>query len=326
MLHKWITLLAAASLTALALPASADGPAPWPQRPVRVVVPYAPGGASDVLARLLGSKLQEAWKQPVVVENRTGAGGNIGTDNVAKSAPDGYTLLLGDLSNFVIAPVAYKNLPYDVIKDFTAVVTLTYSPYMLLVSPQTKANSLKELVDYARAHPGKLNWATTGIGSGPHLAGLQFARKLGIDWLYLPNKGGAQANLDVMGGQADLMFNSMVASASYVRGGKLRVLAFTSRERNPEWPNVPTVAEAVPGFTAGGWQGMLAPAGTPPEVIRKINADVVRILQQPEIRQRLAQLGAEPVGNTPEATQAFVREEKTRWADLIRESGLKLDM
>lgn len=326
MLRKWITLLAAASLTALALPASADGPAPWPQRPVRVVVPYAPGGASDVLARLLGSKLQETWKQPVVVENRTGAGGNIGTDNVAKSAPDGYTLLLGDLSNFVIAPVAYKNLPYDVIKDFSAVVTLTYSPYMLLVSPQTKASSLKELVDYARAHPGKLNWATTGIGSGPHLAGLQFARKLGIDWLYLPNKGGAQANLDVMGGQADLMFNSMVASASYVRGGKLRVLAFTSRERNPEWPNVPTVAEAVPGFTAGGWQGMLAPAGTPPEVIRKINADVVRILQQPEIRQRLAQLGAEPVGNTPEATQAFVREEKTRWADLIRESGLKLDM
>jgi tripartite-type tricarboxylate transporter receptor subunit TctC len=298
----------------------------YPQKPVHVIVPYAAGGASDILARVLGASLQEQWRQPVIVENKVGAGGNIGTDYVAKSAPDGYTLLLGDLSNFVIAPAVYKNMPYDVLKDFTPVITLTYSPYMLLASPGFEARSLKDTIAYAKAHPGKLNWATTGLGSAPHLAGLQFARLQGLDWVYVPNKGGAQANTDVMGNTADLMFNSMLASMNYVKGGKMRLLAMTSKERHPDFPDTPTVGEVVPGFVAGGWQGLLAPAGTPPAIINKLNADLAAVLKQPEIRQKLIQLGTEPVGNTPAAVQKFVRDEKTRWADLIRDTGLQLDL
>ena len=298
----------------------------YPQKPVHVIVPYAAGGASDILARVLGASLQEQWRQPVIVENRVGAGGNIGTDYVAKSAPDGYTLLLGDLSNFVIAPAVYKSIPYDVLKDFTPVITLTYSPYMLLASPGFEPRSLKDTIAYAKAHPGKLNWATTGLGSAPHLAGLQFARLQGLDWVYVPNKGGAQANTDVMGNTADLMFNSMLASMNYVKGGKMRLLAMTSKARHPDFPDTPTVGEVVPGFVAGGWQGLLAPAGTPPAIINKLNADLAAVLKQPEIRQKLIQLGTEPVGNTPAAVQKFVRDEKTRWADLIRDTGLQLDL
>ncbi len=296
----------------------------FPSAPVRIVVPYAAGGASDILARLIGQRLTEIWSQPVIVDNKVGAGGNIGTAFVAKSKPDGYTLLLGDLSNFVIAPAVYKDLPYDVVKDFAGVTTLTYSPYLLLVTPSLPVQSMAELIAYARKNPGKLNWATTGLASAPHLAGIVFASSLGLDWVYVPNKGGAQANTDVMGGQADVMFNSMPASAGFVKSGQLKALAVTGTKRVVDFPQLPLVSDAVPNFAAGGWQGIVAPAGTPPAVLQKLNADIVRVLQEPEIKTRLGQLGAQPVGNASAEMQGFIEREKQRWADVVRKADVKL--
>lgn len=320
---RWIGSLFAALFIALAQPVAWAADV-FPNAPVHIVVPYAAGGASDILARLIGQRLGELWSQPVIVDNRVGAGGNIGTAYVAKSKADGYTLLLGDLSNFVIAPAVYKDLPYDVSKDFAGVTTLTYSPYLLLVTPGLPVRTMAELIAYARKNPGKLNWATTGLASAPHLAGLLFASSLGLDWVYVPNKGGAQANTDVIGGQADVMFNSMPASAGFVKQGQLRALAVTGSRRVADFPDLPLVSDAVPGFAAGGWQGVLAPAATPPSVVQKLNADIARVLQEPAIRARLEQLGAQPVGNSTGDMQRFVEAEKQRWADVVRKADLKL--
>jgi tripartite-type tricarboxylate transporter receptor subunit TctC len=297
----------------------------YPTKPVRMIVPFVPGGASDILARMLSVTLKEQWGQPVIVENKTGAGGAIGADAVAKAAPDGYTMLLSDLGTMTIMPSLVKKLPYDLHKDLAPVTVVSYSPYLVVVTPKLPPRSLKELVEYSKANPGKLNYATPGLGSNNHLAGLQFAKGMGIEWTYIPSKGGAQAMQDVAGGHADLIFNSMLATAPHVKSGSLRLLAVTSPKRVPAFPDAPAASEILPGFTAGSWQGVLTTGGTPPELAAKINADIVKLLKTPEMKAKIIELGADPIGNSPAEMDKFLREDRARWAKLIQETGLKLE-
>ncbi|HTO50147.1 MAG TPA: tripartite tricarboxylate transporter substrate binding protein [Burkholderiales bacterium] len=311
---------------ALILPVAASAQTQkYPTKPVRMIVPFVPGGASDILARLLSVSLKEQWGQPVIVENKTGAGGTIGTDAVAKAPPDGYTLMVSDLGTMTIIPSLMKKMPYDLHKDLAPVTVLTYSPYLIVVTPSLPPKSLKELVEYSKANPGKLNYATPGLGSNVHLAGLQFATALGIEWTYIPSKGGAQAMQDVAGGHADLIFNSMLATAPHVKSGSLRLLGVTSPKRVPAYPDTPTAGELVRGYTAGSWQGVLTTAGTPKEVVAKINADIVKLLNTPAMKAKIVDLGAEPIGNPPAEMDRFLREDRARWAKLIQETGLKLE-
>ena len=318
-------MIVALALT-LAFPFAASAQAQkYPTKPVRMIVPFVPGGASDILARILSVSLKEQWGQPVIVENKTGAGGTIGTDAVAKAPPDGYTLMVSDLGTMTIIPSLMKKMPYDLHKDLAPITVLTYSPYLIVVTPSLPPKSLKELVEYSKANPSKLNYATPGLGSNVHLAGLQFATALGIQWTYIPSKGGAQAMQDVAGGHADLIFNSMLATASHVKSGNLRLLGVTSPKRVPAFPDTPTAGELVRGYTAGSWQGVLTTAGTPKELVAKINADIVKLLNTPAMKAKIVELGAEPIGNSPAEMDKFLREDRARWAKLIQETGLKLE-
>jgi tripartite-type tricarboxylate transporter receptor subunit TctC len=292
---------------------------------VRIIVPYAAGGASDILARLIGTGLREEWGQPAIVENKTGAGGMIGTDFVAKSARDGYTLVVSDLGTLTIAPSLVKNMPFDLHKDLAPITSLTYSPYLVVVTPSSPVKSLKELVEYSKANPGKLNYATPGLGSNVHLAGLQFAHALGIQWTYIPSKGGAQAIQDVAGGHADVLFNSMLATAPHVKSGSLRLLGVTSTKRVGAFPDAPLVSDILPGFTAGSYQGVFTAGGTPRDIVAKLNADIVKLLNTPEMKEKILGFGAEPIGNSPEQMDKFLREDRERWAKLIKQTGFKLE-
>ena len=319
-------LLAAATLAAgaFAWPDAALAQARFPAKPVTIVVPFTPGGASDVQARLIGQKLSQLWGQPVVVDNKPGASASIGMQFVASAAPDGHTLVISDLGTLTIAP-SVRKVPYDLDKDFAPLTILTYSPYLLTAHPATPYNSLKELVDYAKAHPNKINYGTSGLGTNPHLAGRLFASRLGLQWTDVPSKGGSQTIQDVIQGVVDLQFNSVFSTAAHARAGKLKALAVSSQKRLPDMPNLPTVAEMVPGFVAGGYQGMFAPAGTPADVVRRINADLVQVLAMPDVKQKLVELGAEPMAGSPEAMRTFLREDRERWARVVREHGIKVE-
>ena len=280
-------------------------PAAWaqaafPNKPIKIVVPFPAGGTSDVLARLVGQKMSESWGQPAVVENRPGSNGNLGADQVAKSSPDGHTLVLMDVGNLAISPSLYK-LPFNPTSDFEPVAMVGYSPHLLVTSSQVPANNVAELIAWAKAQKGKVNFAAAaGMGSAPHLAGVLFAQRAGIEWGYVPYKGGAQAMTDLIGGQVDLTFNGMVATLPHVKSGKIKLIAVSSARRNPVLGNqVPTVAESLPGFLTGSWQGLLAPAGTPKAVVDKLHAEVMRITALPDVRERLTTLGAEPNTMTP---------------------------
>jgi tripartite-type tricarboxylate transporter receptor subunit TctC len=298
----------------------------WPTKPVHIVAPYPAGGTSDILARMLGQKLSEIWGQSIIVDNKPGANGNVGADFVAKAAPDGYTLLLCDVGALAISPSVYTSLPFDPNRDFAPVTMVAYSPHILAVNPEVPVRSVKELIDLAKAKPGKLNYAASSVASAPHLAGIDFATRAGITWAYIPYKGGAQAITDVIGGQADVLFNGMLATYPHVKSGKLRILAVSSANRMSAIPDVPTVAESgVPGFETGSWQGVLAPPRTPREVVSKINADFSRVLNTPEIREKLSAQGAEVRVNTPEAFAVFLREETARWAKVVSANGVKLE-
>ena len=318
-------LLACATL-ALTLPAWAQSAAPtFPSKPIKIVVPFPAGGTSDVLARLVGQKLTEAWGQPVVVENRPGANGNLGADAVAKAAPDGHTLVLMDVGNLVISPALYK-LPFNVLNDFAPVAMVGYSPHLLVVSNNVPANNMAEFVSYAKAQNGKLNFAAAaGTGSATHLAGVVFAQRAGIQWGYVPYKGGAQAMTDLIGGQVDATFNGMVATYPHVKSGKIKLLAVSSAKRNAELGNVPTVAETLPGFLTGSWQGLLAPAGTPKAVVDKLHAEVQRITALPDIRERLSTLGAEPSALTPTEFQAWMKSEIPAMAKIVKDGNITVD-
>jgi tripartite-type tricarboxylate transporter receptor subunit TctC len=327
-MKRFISLFATACLGLLsAAPALAqDAAAAYPKKPIKIVVPFPAGGTSDVLARMVGQKLTEAWGQPVVVDNRSGANGNIGADLVAKSDPDGYTLLLMDVGNLAISPTLYPKLPFNPTVHLAPVTMLAYSPHLLVVNPGLPVKSTRELVAYSRANKGKLNFAAAaGTGSAAHLAGVLFAQKTGAEWGYVPYKGGAQALMDLISGQIDVTMNGMVATYPHVRSGKLRLLAVSSSKRLAQLPDVPTVSETVPGFVSGSWQGVMVPAGVPRPIINKLNAELAKIVKMPDVREKMAMQGAEPQTNTPEEFGAWLKSEIAQWAKVITDANIKLD-
>ncbi len=321
-IHAVAAALAAALLAAGPLPARAQG---YPTKPIRIIVPFAPGGTSDILARAIGPHLTTAWSQPVIVENRTGANGNVGADYVAKSAPDGYTLFLSDMGALTINPSVYTNSPFDPVKDFAPVLMISYSPHVLAVHPSVPVKTVQELIAYAKANPGKLNFANSGTGGAPHLAGVEFAARTGIQWTYIPYKGGSQAVTDVVAGNANVIFNGMLATYPSVKGGRLRGLAITGPKRVASAPDLPTVAEFLPGFETGSYQGMTAPAGTPRDVVLKLNAEIGRILNTPDMLDMLAKQGTEVRAGPPEALGSFIVSEKARWAKVVKDNGIKAE-
>ncbi len=291
--------------------------------PIKIVVPYPPGGSSDIIARAISQPLSDALKQPVIVENRAGANGNLGADLVAKSKADGLTLLLCDTGALAISPSIYK-LPFDPSKDLRGVTMLAYSPHMLVVHPSVPANNLKELVELSRK--SELNFAVTAMGSAPHLAGVSVQRASGANWSYIPYKGGVQAVTDTIAGQTQVTMNGMLATLPHVQSGKLKVLAISKGTRMPLVANIPTLAEqGLKGFESGTWQGVLVPAGTPRAVVDKLNAALVQAIRSPEVRSRLTAQGAEVVTMSPEEQDKFFKQERTRWQAVVNEAQIKLD-
>ncbi len=297
----------------------------YPARPVRVVVPYPPGGPTDVLTRIVAVRLSEALGQPFSIDNKAGASGMIGAAEVAKAAPDGYTLL-GNASIHIINPSLYAKTAFDAIADFTPVTQLAGVPLILVVNNDLPVRSVGELIAYARANPGKLNFASSGNAAAQHLAGESFKLATGISMQHVPYKGSAPALIDLIGGQVQLMFDSMPSAMPHVKAGKLRPLAVTALTRSTTVPDLPTIAEAgVSGFDISTWYGLWAPKNTPREMVERLAAETAKILKLPEVRERYAALGAEPVGSTPGEFAAYCRSELAKWAKVVKESGAKAD-
>ena len=297
----------------------------YPRKPVRMIIPYPPGGPTDILGRIVAQNLTEKLGQQVVVENKPGASGMIGADLVAKAPPDGYTLL-ANASIHVINPSLYKNPTYDAIKDFTPVSLIADVPLVLVVAPELPVKSVKDLIVLAKSSSGKLNFASSGNAAAPHLAGEAFKIATGVDMQHVPYKGSGPALTDLMGGQVQLMFDSLPSSISHVKSGKLRAIAVTTAKRSSALPNVPTIAESgVPGFDISTWYGIWAPAGTPKEIVSKLSGEIAKIVKMPDVRERLAGLGAEPVGNSPDEFAAYCRSELAKWAKIVKASGATVD-
>ena len=319
-----LTLMLVLALTLVCTPASAQS---YPSKPIRLIVPYPPGGPLDIMARAIGQKLTEAWSQPVVVDNRAGAGGNIGADLVAKSTADGYTLLMGAVATHAINPTLYAKLPYDPVKDFAPVALVAQVPNILVVNPSVPARSVRELIDLVRARPGYLNFGSGSTGSTGHLAGELFNTMAGVKMVHIPYKGGAPAMADLLAGQVQLMFDNLANALPQVKAGRLRALAVTTLARSPAMPELPTIAESgLPGFDLTTWFGVMAPARTPPEIVVKLNAEIVRALNAKDMRERLEKMGAEPPpNNTPERFAAFIGSEAAKYAKVVRDSGAKVE-
>jgi tripartite-type tricarboxylate transporter receptor subunit TctC len=320
-------LAASFALVALgvAAPASAQGGA-YPGKPIRIVVPFPPGGTTDILARAVGQQLAQAWGQQVIVDNRPGAGGNIGSELVAKSAPDGYTLLMGTVGTHAINPSLYAKMPYDHVKDFTPVILVAGVPNVLVVHPSVPANTVAELIAYGKANPGKLNFASSGSGTSIHLAGELFKVQTGLQMTHVPYKGSAPAIQDLLGGQVQLMFDNLPSALPQIKAGKLRALGVTSATRAAALPDVPTIAESgLPGFEASSWFGLLAPAGTPRDVVARLDTEVARWLASPDAKEKLLAQGAIAGGGTSEDFARHIAAETAKWAKVVKESGAKVD-
>ncbi len=310
-------------VTALPAPASAQS---YPTKPIRLVVPFPAGGSLDVVARAIGQKLTEAWGQPVVIDNRPGAGGNIGADVVAKSAPDGYTILEGALSTHAVNVSLYAKMPYDPVKDFAPITLVAVTPNVLVLNASFPVNSVPELLAYARSHPGKLSFGSGSNGSAGHLAGELFKTEAGVDMVHIPYKGGAPALQALLAGDTQLMFDNLANSEAQLKAGKLKALAVTTAKRSSLAPQLPTLSETgLPGFDIYTWWGFMAPAGTPPEIIAKWNAEVRRILATPEMKAFFAQQGAEPAADSPEQFAAMIKSEIAKYAKIVKQSGAKVD-
>ena len=295
----------------------------YPARPIRLVVPSAPGGGTDITARIIAPKLSELLGQQVVVENRPGAGTMIGGEVVARAAADGYTLLMG-ISTLAINPAIYKKVPYDALKDFAPVTQVVSLPNVLVVHPSLPVKSVKELVAFAKTRPGQLNFASAGVGTNPHLSMELFLSMTGLKMVHVPYKGSGQGMIDIVAGHVSVMTPSILSGLPHVKNGKLRALGVTSAKRAGGAPNIPTIAEAgVPGYEAVQWFGMLAPAGTPRPIITRLHDDVVRILQDAETKRRFTGDGADPVGNSPDEFAAFIRAETAKWAKVAKDIGLR---
>ncbi|HUQ74640.1 MAG TPA: tripartite tricarboxylate transporter substrate binding protein [Burkholderiales bacterium] len=297
----------------------------YPNRAVRIVVPFPPGGTSDILARTIGARLSESFGQPVVIDNRPGAGGNIAAEHVAKSAPDGYTLIMGT-SSLAISQSLYRKLTYDLVRDFAPITQAVNYANLLVVHPSTGFASMNDLLAAAKAKPGALSYGTAGNGTPPHMTGELFKSYTGVDLQHIPYKGGAPAIADLIAGQIPIMFDNVPPLLPHVRSGRIKALAVTSLARIPVLPDVPTLHElGLKDFDAVGWNGLLAPAATPRDIVSRVHTDVIRILRMPDVRDQLTAQGADIVGNTPEQFAAWIRVEVKKWAEVIRVSGAKVD-
>lgn len=319
-----------ATIATLAIAAVASAPTAlaqaYPTRPVKLIVPFPPGGPLDATGRLVAQKLTDVWGQSVIVENKPGAGGNIGADLVAKAAPDGYTILLGALSTHAVNPTLYSSMPYDAVKDFAPITLLATTPNVLVVNPSLPVNSVKDLVAYAKAHPNKLSFGSGSNGSAGHLAGELFKVDTGTDIVHIPYKGAAPAMQALLAGDVQFMFDNLASATPQVKAGKLKALAVTTAKRSPLAPDLPTMAEAgLPGFDITTWYGLMAPAGTPKEIVAKWSTDVAKILNSPDIRERLAAQGAEAAPMTPDQFAAFIKSEIPKYARIVKASGAKVD-
>ena len=307
------------------LPASALAAENYPSKPVRIVVPYGPGGITDRLARLVGQRLSATWGQPVIIENRPGAGTNLGSELVANANADGHTLLWAGIAN-TVGPALYAKLPYDPIKDFAWVTNIAKVPVLLVSHPSFPARNAKELITLAKAKPGTLAFGTAGIATSGHLAGELFKTAAGVDMTHVPYKGSSQALIDNLSGQVPLYFGAMASPMPHVKSGRLRAIAVTTLKRSSALPDVPTLDEqGLKGFETATWYGVAAPAGTPKEIVKKLHAEIVRIIKLPEVRERLASEGADFVGDTPEELTAFVKSEIAKWAKVVKQAGMKVN-
>jgi len=316
----WVVLLAALAGCCVAYAQS------YPTKPIRLIVPYPPGGGNDTLARLFGAKLTEAWGQQVVVDNRPGAGTIIGTQIAARAVPDGYTLLLSSIATHAIAPNLYAKPGYDPVKDFAPITLLAVAPTVVCVNPSVPARSLKELITLAKAKPGELKFASGGAATPPHMAGEIFASMTGIKLVHVPYKGGGPAHAGLLGGESTMMFDTAASILPHVRAGRLRALAIARSQRLPEYPDLPTFSEAgVLGYEVNAWYSMHAPAGVPKEIIARVNRELARILKLADIQERLKVLGSEGVGNSPEEFARFVRAESAKYAKAIKEAGVRVE-
>jgi tripartite-type tricarboxylate transporter receptor subunit TctC len=298
----------------------------FPSKPIRIVVPYAAGGTLDMLGRVLGQKIGDEWGQPVVVDNKPGANGIIGTEQAAKAPADGYTLVMVSAGSFAINPSLYQKLSYEPLRDFAPVTLGVNAPIMLVAHPLVPAATAAELIAYAKANPGKLSFASAGTGSAQHLAGELFKSMAGIDIVHVPYKGSAPAVTDLLGGKVALMFNVMPTVIQHVRAGKLKAIGMATPQRSALVPDVPSIAESgLPGYAAGSWYGVVAPAGTPAPVIDKLNAQMVRTLRQPDVREKLSAQGVEPVGDTPAEFAELIRSEIAKYGKIVKDSGATAD-
>ena len=297
----------------------------YPAKPIRIIVPFPPGGIADLFARVIGQKFNETWGQPGVVENRPGAGGNIGAELVAKSAPDGYTLVTGSIGTHAVNVSLFSKLPFDPIRDFAPVSLAIGAPNVLVVHPSLPVKSVKELIALAKARPGQIAYASAGHGTAAHLSGELFKSMAKVDLVHVPYKGNVPAITDLLAGQTSLLFATMPTVLPQVQAGRLRALAVASSSRSPAAPQLPTIAEVLPGFSVTNWIGFFAPAGTPRDVVLKLNGEVARIMQAPDIQKRLLAEGAKFTPWTPDQFAAFVKAEMTKWAKVVKDAGIRVD-
>ena len=319
-----VPLVSVASLLSCPHAHAQSDAANYPTRPIRIVVPQSPGGSTDLTARLVAKQLNEAFKQSAVVDNRPGAGSTSGTEIVARAAPDGYTMLVV-ASSFTINPALYKKLPYDPIRDFSPITQLSRFPNMIGAHPSLSAKTMAEMIALAKAKPGTLNYASAGTGTGTHMSAELLRQMTGIDIVQVPFKGGGPAAIAAIGGQTQLIVGTTVGTLPHVRSGKLRALAVTSARRSPSAPEIPAIAETVPGYDHEPWNGLLAPAKTPPAIIAKINAEVVRMLQLADVKKIFANEAGEAVGNTPAEFAALIKSESAKWARVVQVGGIKIE-
>lgn len=298
----------------------------FPDRPVTLVVPFPPGGGTDAGARLIAQKLSTRWGQSVIIDNKAGAAGMVGSELVSRAKPDGYTLLIGNIGTFSINPSLYKKMPYDPDKAFAPISMIAELPFFMLVTPSMKANNVKEFIAFAKANPGAVTYASSGSGSGPHLAGEMFEKATGLDMMHVPYKGGGPAAADVMAGHVNMYFSTVLESIGSVKAGKLKALATSSLTRSPAMPELPTIAESgIPGFDAASWIGIVAPAGTPPALVDKISADIRAVVLEQDTKQTLIQQGATPMPLTPAAFKARIESDRQRYAKVIKDGNVQVD-
>ena len=322
-MNRIVKGLVALMLAAFASTANAQA---WPAKPIKWIVPFAPGGTTDILARTIGEKLARALGQPVIIENKPGAGGGVGAEFTAKAPPDGYTIMGGTISTHAINASLYKSLPYDPVKDFVPITLIVRLPNMLVVNPDVPAKNVAELIALLKANPAKYTFASSGNGTSQHLSGELFKAMAGVEMQHIPYKGSPPALQDVVSGQVTMTFDNITTAWPLAKAGKLRALAVTTAKRASIAPDVPTLAESgLPGYEVGSWQGVFAPAGTPPEIVKRLNAEIVKIINLPDVKEKLLGLGAEPVGNTPEEFAVLVKAEIVKWADVVKKSGASID-